>query len=171
MFKALRLAETVVSSSTGSLPHVRRNHFSSLPITLVSRYQDYIADNVASSLARLRIDKYSEVIVSVPRNNSHFSLSKILAICLKRIVSIFSVTSHSSFRAFISLIACSSFMMRVSILDTSEKLLSLVFQDLRLLDFIVSMSQRCIVSFLSLSSSSFAVKNAIWLRSTIISDV
>lgn len=121
------------------------------------------------SLVRLRILKYSDVTVSVPKNSSPVCFKSRLAICLNLMVSILSDTSPSSLRAFISVIASSSLVIRVSILDTSEKLLSLVFHDLRLLDFIASMRVLCVMSRFSLSSSSFWMKNAIWLRTVMSS--
>lgn len=145
------------------LPSVIKNEFFFTHIFYVLPWTD------SASLVRLRILKYSDVTVSVPKNNSPVSFRSRLAICLKRTVSIFSDTSPSSLRALMSLIASSSFMIRVSILDTSEKLFSFVFQDFRLLSFIVSISHRWSVSRCSLSSSSFWVKNAIWLRTVMSS--
>ena len=117
------------------------------------------------------MERYSVVIVSVPKNSSHFSLSRRFAICLNLTVSIFSDISHSNLRFLISLIASSSSTMRVSSFDTRENELSLVFQDFRLFDFIVWMSQDCIMSLFSLRESRYSTAWAILFRTSMSSRV
>lgn len=118
-----------------------------------------------------RMERYSVVTVSVPKNSSHFSFRRRFAICLNLSVSILSDISHSNLRTLISLIASSSSTMRVSIFDTRENELSFVFQDRRLFDFIVWMSQDCIVSLFSLRESRYSATFAISLRISMSSRV
>lgn len=117
------------------------------------------------------MDRYSVVTVSVPKNNSHFSLRRRFAICLNRIVSIFSDISHSNLRFLISLIANSSSTMRVSVLDTSVNELHVVFQERRLLAFMVWMSHAWRVSLFTFNESRYSTTLAISFRISMSSRV